>query len=76
MKKHTSDGLDAIYVHHLKNLKQENQTAELIIANKEIALQLNISENTVEQHMRKALRILRAAFYFAFFALNLFFNMP
>lgn len=29
------------------------------LSNKEIALQLGISENTVEQHMRKALRILR-----------------
>lgn len=33
------------------------------LSNREIASQLNISENTVEQHMRKALRILRAAFY-------------
>lgn len=31
------------------------------LSNKEIALQLNISENTVEQHMRKALRLLRNA---------------
>lgn len=30
-------------------------------SNKEIALQLSISENTVEQHMRKALRILRTS---------------
>lgn len=29
------------------------------LSNKEIALQLGISENTVEQHMRRALRILR-----------------
>lgn len=29
------------------------------LSNKEIALRLNISENTVEQHMRKALKILR-----------------
>lgn len=29
------------------------------LSNKEIATQLGISENTVEQHMRKALRILR-----------------
>lgn len=31
------------------------------LSNAEIALQLNISENTVEQHMRKALRILRGS---------------
>jgi len=29
------------------------------LSNREIARQLNISENTVEQHMRKALRLLR-----------------
>lgn len=29
------------------------------LSNKEIARELNISENTVEQHMRKALRLLR-----------------
>ena len=59
---------------HCRNVFTMRRTHEL--SNKEIALQLNISENTVEQHMRKALRILRAAFYFTFFALNLFFNMP
>lgn len=32
------------------------------LSNKQIAHQLHISENTVEQHMRKALRILRIAF--------------
>jgi len=32
------------------------------LSNKEIALQLEISENTVEQHMRKALRRLRISF--------------
>lgn len=32
------------------------------MSNKEIALKLSISENTVEQHMRKALRRLRVAF--------------
>lgn len=32
------------------------------LSNKEIALQLRISENTVEQHMRKALRLLRVSF--------------
>ena len=32
------------------------------LTNKQIASQLDISENTVEQHMRKALRILRASF--------------
>lgn len=37
----------------------------LELSNKQIAAELNISENTVEQHMRKAIRILRAAFYFA-----------
>jgi RNA polymerase sigma-70 factor (family 1) len=31
------------------------------LAHKEIAVQLNISVNTVEQHMRKALRILRTS---------------
>lgn len=31
------------------------------LTNKEIALSLQISENTVEQHMRKALRILRGS---------------
>lgn len=31
------------------------------LTNKQIATQLEISENTVEQHMRKALRILRSA---------------
>lgn len=31
------------------------------MTNKQIAIQLEISENTVEQHMRKALRILRAS---------------
>lgn len=31
------------------------------MTNKEIALKLGISENTVEQHMRKALRLLRAS---------------
>ncbi|MGX5818911.1 RNA polymerase sigma-70 factor [Chitinophaga lutea] len=31
------------------------------LSNKEVAERLNISVNTVEQHMRKALRILRAA---------------
>lgn len=32
------------------------------LTNKQIAAQLEISENTVEQHMRKALRILRSSF--------------
>ncbi len=31
------------------------------LSNKEIARQMNISENTVEQHMRKALRLLHNA---------------
>lgn len=31
------------------------------LSNKEIASSLNISENTVEQHMRKALRVLRGS---------------
>lgn len=35
---------------------------ELELSNKEIASNLQISENTVEQHMRKALRILKTAF--------------
>lgn len=37
-------------------LSRENQ-----LSNKEVAEKLNISVNTVEQHMRKALRILRAS---------------
>jgi RNA polymerase sigma-70 factor (ECF subfamily) len=37
-------------------LSRENQ-----LSNKEVAERLNISVNTVEQHMRKALRILRAS---------------
>lgn len=41
---------------HVYRLRRE---AEL--SNKEIARQLNISENTVEQHMRRALRLLRNA---------------
>jgi RNA polymerase sigma-70 factor (family 1) len=41
---------------HVFRLRRE---AEL--SNKEIAHQLNISENTVEQHMRRALRLLRNA---------------
>jgi len=32
------------------------------LSNKQVAEQLLISENTVEQHMRKALRLLRIAF--------------
>ena len=32
------------------------------MSNKEVATSLSISENTVEQHMRKALRLLRVAF--------------
>jgi RNA polymerase sigma-70 factor (ECF subfamily) len=34
-------------------------------SNKEVAAYLNISENTVEQHMRKALRLLRLAFQYS-----------
>lgn len=41
---------------HVFRLRRE---AEL--SNREIARQLNISENTVEQHMRRALRLLRHA---------------
>lgn len=37
-------------------LSRENQ-----LSNKEVAERLNISVNTVEQHMRKALRILRSS---------------
>ncbi|NLR61725.1 RNA polymerase sigma-70 factor [Chitinophaga polysaccharea] len=37
-------------------LSRENQ-----LSNKEVAERLNISVNTVEQHMRKALRLLRAS---------------
>lgn len=33
------------------------------LSNKQVAALLNISENTVEQHMRKALRLLRIAFH-------------
>jgi len=50
------------------------------LSNKEIASELDISENTVEQHMRKALRLLRNYFFdqkqgiiiFCLFILNLF----
>lgn len=35
------------------------------LSNKEVAVYLNISENTVEQHMRKALRILKVAFQYS-----------
>lgn len=34
---------------------------EAQLSNKEVAARLNISVNTVEQHMRKALRLLRAS---------------
>ncbi len=43
-----------------RNVFQMRREQEL--SNKEIASNLNISENTVEQHMRKALRILKTAF--------------
>jgi RNA polymerase sigma-70 factor (family 1) len=36
------------------------------LSNKEIARQMNISENTVEQHMRKALRLLHHALRVAY----------
>ncbi len=36
------------------------------LSNKEIARQMNISENTVEQHMRKALRLLHNALQVAY----------
>ncbi|MEJ2903524.1 RNA polymerase sigma factor [Pedobacter panaciterrae] len=50
------------------------------LTNKEIASELHISENTVEQHMRKALRLLRSYFFghteriiiFCLFVLSLF----
>jgi RNA polymerase sigma-70 factor (ECF subfamily) len=42
------------------------------LSNREIALQMNISENTVEQHMRKALRVLRVALHIGKKALFLF----
>ncbi|WP_316784921.1 sensor histidine kinase [Pedobacter frigiditerrae] len=45
MKKHTSDGQETTHLLNLKNSEQENQTAELIIANKEIALQIEDKEN-------------------------------
>lgn len=34
-------------------------------SNKEVAAYLNISENTVEQHMRKAIRLLKLAFQYS-----------
>ena len=43
------------------------------LSNKEIAGLLNISVNTVEQHMRKAIRILRIAFNIGKKAMSLFF---
>lgn len=43
-----------------RNVFQMRREQEM--SNKEIASSLNISENTVEQHMRKALRILKTAF--------------
>ena len=42
----------------IEKLKLSRQT---YFTNREIAMHLEISENTVEQHMRKALRILRAS---------------
>ncbi|TCC87285.1 GHKL domain-containing protein [Pedobacter frigiditerrae] len=45
MKKHISDGLETTHLLNLKNSEQKNQTAELIIANKEIALQNEDKEN-------------------------------
>lgn len=44
-----------------KNVFRLRREQEL--SNKEIALHLNISENTVEQHMRKALRLLKQALH-------------
>jgi RNA polymerase sigma-70 factor (family 1) len=43
---------------HVFTMRREQE-----LSNKEIALQLNISENTVEQHMRKALRLLKQALH-------------
>lgn len=45
------------------------------LSNKEIAHQLNISENTVEQHMRKALRLLRHALQVAHRSLFTFLHL-
>lgn len=51
---------------NIENLPQQCKkvfklSREQQLSNKEIAHQLNISENTVEQHMRKALRLLRTS---------------
>jgi RNA polymerase sigma-70 factor (ECF subfamily) len=45
---------------HVFRLRREDE-----LSNKEIALELNISENTVEQHMRKAMRLLKNALHVA-----------
>lgn len=51
----------------IQELPQQCRTVFLLsreeqLSNKEVADRLHISVNTVEQHMRKALRILRASF--------------
>ncbi|RFM29029.1 RNA polymerase sigma factor [Deminuibacter soli] len=59
--------LELLLSEEIKKLPSQCQTVfrlrrEHELSNKEIARHLNISENTVEQHMRRALRILRVAF--------------
>jgi RNA polymerase sigma factor (sigma-70 family) len=60
--------LELLLQHEIQNLPPQCQHVfrlrrEKELSNKEIALELNISENTVEQHMRKALRLLRNALH-------------
>ncbi|SDT68183.1 RNA polymerase sigma-70 factor, ECF subfamily [Mucilaginibacter mallensis] len=58
--------LETYIYKNINNLPRQCQkvfklSREEQLSNKEIARQLNISENTVEQHMRKALRLLRVS---------------
>lgn len=57
--------LERHLAHHIDRLPTKCRTVFQLsrfhyLSNKEIATRLNISENTVEQHMRRALRLLRS----------------